>query len=89
MTDKKKQLQLQLEHQRKLDKRLQSMGKSPMSSDAKSSREIIDPFGPIPKLVTPSQLISSSKPSSALEVVESKFTVLGSVPNNPFISNCS
>ncbi|GLT71247.1 hypothetical protein SLA2020_432810 [Shorea laevis] len=79
MTDKKKQLQLQLEHQRKLDKKLQSMGKSPMTSDAKSSQGIIDPFGTSHKLVTPSQLIASSQPSSALEVAN-KFTVLGTVP---------
>jgi hypothetical protein len=87
MTDKKKQLQLQLEHQRKLDKKLQSMGKSPMSSDAKSSQGIIDPFGTSHKLVTPSQLIASSQPSSALEVAN-KFTVLGTVPKT-ILSNCS
>jgi hypothetical protein len=60
MTDKKKQLQLQLENQRKLDKRLQRMGKSPVQMDAKSSQGIIDPFGTNLQLVTPSQLTSSS-----------------------------
>ncbi|GLT55275.1 hypothetical protein SLA2020_284120 [Shorea laevis] len=75
----KKKLQLQLEHQHKLDKRLQRMGKSLMPLDAKSFQGNIDPFGPPPKLVTPSQLSAYSQPFSALEVA-SKFTVLGSVP---------